>query len=236
MEALPEEFEQLIETCRIAKSKDFELKTSEYIDEKLGISPTDLTTSGAETLDFLSEYACLMNLSNTDYESLCCSAYHLEKNSKAAQVRLLKVDRELKLIEKYMERLEKKQKMHEKFTARVISRMEEKRTDAASSLNHSKILKQKADQYNHKIKIIQENLQKNGFKDEYSHENIAKLSEEVKRLDKQLEPLKSKLSAYKELPPDITLLRIKVEETKRKVESLEKEISEKIGSLQLYLT
>lgn len=36
--------------------------------KELGISPTDLSTSAAETLDFLSEYACLMNLSNTDFE------------------------------------------------------------------------------------------------------------------------------------------------------------------------
>lgn len=35
MEALPEEFDHLIETCRVAKSKDFELKTTEYIDESI---------------------------------------------------------------------------------------------------------------------------------------------------------------------------------------------------------
>lgn len=54
-----------------------------------------------------------------------------------------------------MIRLDRRQKIHDKFTNEVLRRMDEKKADSAASLNNSKILKQKSDQYNTKTGILQ---------------------------------------------------------------------------------
>ncbi|XP_048583757.1 HAUS augmin-like complex subunit 1 [Nematostella vectensis] len=65
------------------------------------------------------------------------------------------------------------------------------------------------------------------------HGYLVSQSEEVVGLQEERKPLKAKMDTYQSLPPDISLARVKVEEAKRELEKLEKQLSANINLLHI---
>lgn len=63
------------------------------------------------------------------------------------------------------------------------------------------------------------------------HETLTGMSEEIIRLKAENTSLESKLESFQCLPPDITLAKVKIEETKRHLDRIEKEMETDIDLL-----
>ena len=78
----------------------------------------------------------------------------------------------------------------------------------------------------------QHRLQSAGFQDHLSHESIVALSQQIDQLNTQIQPLDEQLKTYQQLPPDITLARIKLSEARQQLIELEDQFAHDIRDMQ----
>jgi len=72
-------------------------------------------------------------------------------------------------------------------------------------------------------------IESSGFDPSLSHPSILKLYNELEAVKKAAEPKLAVLRGFNELPADLSLAKIKVEETRNKLFQLEEQLTTKIN-------
>ena len=94
-------------------------------------------------------------------------------------------------------------------------------------------LNNKKKEYENSILSLTAEIEKSGYRPHLSHSSLVQMKEDEERLRKEMEPKEKEVRGYGELPPDVSLATLKVEETRRVLASLEKEIQEKLERMSL---
>ncbi len=81
----------------------------------------------------------------------------------------------------------------------------------------------------------QRRLSSSGYREELSHSHLVGLHVELERLESERVRLDEELEQYRELPPDLTLARLKVAETRQQLAELEEQFSAQVGELNAHL-
>ncbi|XP_022104709.1 HAUS augmin-like complex subunit 1 isoform X2 [Acanthaster planci] len=95
------------------------------------------------------------------------------------------------------------------------------------------VLNSKAKEYQAQLHQLQMQLERNNVEPSLYHQSLVKLSEELVALNAKLAPLKSKLDSYHNLPPDISLAKVRIEEAKRELGKMEAELSRNIDMMHM---
>jgi valyl-tRNA synthetase len=96
-----------------------------------------------------------------------------------------------------------------------------------------KFLKEKSQQYKKLIESLQTELIDNDFSEDIQHRVLKQHYQDTLSLERQLQPIQSQLGNFADLPPDITLAKLKVYESKLELERLEKELAQHIDLIHL---
>jgi len=94
-------------------------------------------------------------------------------------------------------------------------------------------LEAKAIEYEEILKTLKEEVQNSGVTPNVYHRSLVQLSDELRNLKRSIEPKLSLLQSYNELPPDISLAKIQIEDAKRKLYQLEEQLTNSVNELTL---
>ncbi|PFX34385.1 HAUS augmin-like complex subunit 1 [Stylophora pistillata] len=94
-------------------------------------------------------------------------------------------------------------------------------------------VKLKCKEYEKSNRELEEYQSKTQLDSSIYHGSLVKKAEEVRLIKAKMKPLKDKLEGYHSLPPDISQAKVKVEEAKGQLETLEKQLSVSIDTLHL---
>ncbi|XP_074388518.1 HAUS augmin-like complex subunit 1 isoform X2 [Zonotrichia albicollis] len=94
-------------------------------------------------------------------------------------------------------------------------------------------LKNKSKDLKIRISDAQAELVGRGLDQSLTHEALVKSSEELAALREEIEPLKTELASYLDLPLSIPLAQVKVEEARRELKALDEELTKEIEDLCL---
>ena len=101
------------------------------------------------------------------------------------------------------------------------------------SAEECKFLRSKYREYKEKIHQCQDALLKSGTDQSLYHREMVKKSDELQELKDKIAPMKAKLDTYHNLPPDLSLTKVKIEEMKREVAALEAELCQNINLMHM---
>lgn len=76
-------------------------------------------------------------------------------------------------------------------------------------------------------------LQRNGYRNDSSHDAVCKLSSDLRALRAQLGPLQHKLESYRGLPPSLELAQVKVAQAERHLENISDNLTREISTLHV---
>jgi hypothetical protein len=93
-------------------------------------------------------------------------------------------------------------------------------------------LTRKAADYSRLLQEAESDLKDQGMNDDISYSRLMKQYKELNELREQLQPERVKVHAYHCLPPDISLARLKIEELRHELASLEDQLLKKINLTQ----
>jgi len=92
-------------------------------------------------------------------------------------------------------------------------------------------LESKSEEYKETLQKFEENLKLSGNLTGIEHSTLVKLGKELADLTKTLESKIATLHSYHQLPPDISLARIKLEEARNKFFQLEEQLDRNLNEL-----
>ncbi|XP_065199212.1 HAUS augmin-like complex subunit 1 [Sycon ciliatum] len=87
----------------------------------------------------------------------------------------------------------------------------------------------KAQQYQQEITGLQAKLRDSGFQEDIEHQKLVQQAADLEQRRELLRPLKAKLQSFHNLPADLRLSTVKLEQLRQEVESLEKQLSSSIN-------
>ncbi|BFY97382.1 hypothetical protein BsWGS_00422 [Bradybaena similaris] len=82
--------------------------------------------------------------------------------------------------------------------------------------------------YGKDLSKLQMKLKESGANESIFHENLVKKYEMLKSLQDKLAPMRAELQTYSSLPPDLSEVKIKIEQQKKELAELEKQVAESI--------
>lgn len=94
-------------------------------------------------------------------------------------------------------------------------------------------LYKKSQEYGRHISKLTETLKQNKVDASIFHENLVKKSQELQKIEEELEPLKKKLQDYNCLPADLSEAKLKLANLRNQVQQCEMQLNSKIDLMKL---
>lgn len=199
---------------------------------RLGVSLTSLSPTGQQHAGVLIDLAQLLALKNTDAASYVSALVDVRDSLHASQDALSST---LSLRDEFRRRTADERRLHQELLA-LDAQLESESRDAAADLDAKRkqvtYFHVKTKEYERETKELEAVLSSSGFSPEWSHESIVALSDEIASIGARIEPLDQQLQTYHQLPPDLTLARIRVAEARQQLAELEDQFSSDIRQMQ----
>lgn len=222
--------------------KDYQEKTEEYHAEAerlsailqiIGLSSTNLSQSGNVSLRALAMAALTLGIKDASITSYFQALTKLATDSLDVEEQRFHDQRTIsKLFSRTKEALMKVETLK-----RSLEQMNEEAKTVGPEMNkkmrQSGFLQNKTKDYSKQMQELKIELEKNGVDPTIYHQNLVKLAEELENIQNKIVPLKSKLDSYRSLPPNISLARVKIEEMRRELATVEAELSKNIDLMHL---
>ena len=204
------------------------------VERVLGVSPLHMRGPVQTFLNTLSAISVLLYVDDPSIEelSLRLSEYQVE----AAEIPLQIHERSKKRREEKAKNLRVLSDLsHERNVSKTLAK------DAARNYEHAlqtekkmTFVKEKQAEYTKKAAKLEQTLLKNGMTTRaIEHDNLVTMKEELVKLRSELEPLKAKLSAYHELPPNLESAKVRVAEAEGQLADLTAQLTKEIAGLQV---
>ncbi|XP_029957233.1 HAUS augmin-like complex subunit 1 [Salarias fasciatus] len=211
--------------------EDYKQKAAEYhaegdhlqdiLQQSLNLSPASLSVSAARYLSILVESAVVLGVRDTSLSSYFPAINSLTNELLEAEKSNRKLKRELKAVRnKVGDTLSRADKIKVDLKKTIKLQAEEKVKVDQRQLNMD-FMKAKNDELSIRQKKSEAQLAALNMDDSLSHEAIESLSEEVAALHNKINPLREKLASYMDLSPNPCLAKVKLEEAKRQLVSLQ---------------
>ncbi|XP_030325648.1 HAUS augmin-like complex subunit 1 [Strigops habroptila] len=215
-------------------SKEYKAE-AEYLErllsEELGLSIFKLSREGTSYLDALVSSAMTLETKDTSLASFICAINERTSELYTTESENREMELELKnLMEKITTALKLESQLEKdlKNTQELIT-VKKAKVDCRSQ--ELQFLNLKCQELKRRIEAAEMELAATGFNESLSHKSLVSLSEKLDRLQKDIVPLKKKVDSYQDLPPNIPLAKVKVEELKRELNYLDEKFSEELEEL-----
>ncbi|KAK7089847.1 HAUS augmin-like complex subunit 1 [Littorina saxatilis] len=222
--------------------QDLKQKATEYTAEgqrlgcilaSMNLKTGTLSQSGVTSLQTLTKLAWLLKVRDASDTSYLLALQALQEEADRIHEEFVAEERLLvKLSHKTKDALVKHNSIRktcqdlEDVTTLQATKLEKRQKEVS-------FLQSKIQEYAKLLSKLKDSVSRTGVDSSVFHESLVKRAQDLLKLEDELGPLKKKLQAYNELPPDISQAKLKLVELRRHLEHLEDELSKKIGSLKL---
>ncbi|TRY95033.1 hypothetical protein DNTS_004675, partial [Danionella cerebrum] len=239
MKILSELMENSERRCREVELliEDHQQKTLEYSSDGahlqqvllqgVGLQTTGLSKETLDLLAVLEGTAEVLKLRDTSLASYIPAFNKLTNDVSEAEKTERRLQQELSAVQKKMTDaiISRKKLQDDLMAVRKVQQVEA--ATAEERLLNMDFMKKKSRDLACRNKIAQEKLESRQMKESLTHEAILGLSEKVAALKEETAPLKKKLEPYSDLSPSPALARVKIEEAKRELASLDAQLEQK---------
>ncbi|XP_065911751.1 HAUS augmin-like complex subunit 1 [Dysidea avara] len=205
-----------------------ETKRLQGLHKHIGINQSDMSEEARKAIEDTVTMAVNLDLKDCSYTSFLLAVS--DRKRKQAQ----QAERELKDKRKTERQLERSEKAgttanhYHQMLETFQQQKQQQEQVKEEKLQYVEFLKQKSEQYQSQINKMKEELSRNGYQSSLSHSSLLSVSQEISELRKQLNPLKEKISSFQNLPPDMSLARVKLEEARRELALLEDKLTNNV--------
>uniref|UniRef100_A0A8C9FRX3 HAUS augmin-like complex subunit 1 n=1 Tax=Pavo cristatus TaxID=9049 RepID=A0A8C9FRX3_PAVCR len=199
--------------------------------ESLNLSPSSLSKEGSAHLKTLVDSAMILETKDTSLTSFFCAISDRSLELHAAESKNKEMEQKLLNLKKKMTATLMLEKQLEEDLEKAKTHLEIEGAKSESRCQNLQFLKDKSEDLRIRIKIAKEQLAATGLDQSLMHEPLVCLSEKLAGMQEEMEHLKKELECYLDLPPNLPLARVKVEEAKRELNALEEEFSKQIEML-----
>ncbi|KAK0048600.1 HAUS augmin-like complex subunit 1 [Biomphalaria pfeifferi] len=216
---------------------DLNLKINEYNAEahrlsevlcRLGLGQIHLSKSCANNVMMLAKLGNLLNVKDSSDTCFYLALQHLDNE-------LEKVIQQRKIEAKHVEQLSAKSyravlkySSLKKALEDVQEKAEKEHQTNEERKNNTTFLLGKSEKYEKEINKLQRQLSKTLVDESVFHEKLVEKSEVLKSLQAKLSPLQAELQSYQSLPPDLTETKIRIEQLRKELATLEKDLLESL--------
>uniref|UniRef100_UPI00359022D3 HAUS augmin-like complex subunit 1 n=1 Tax=Myxine glutinosa TaxID=7769 RepID=UPI00359022D3 len=204
------------------KTQEYEARGQQL--QKLLLDSVGFSTLSSTSLQTLVNSATVLDLQDTKDSSFMLAMNEQTKNIEGAHAAL----NESKVQVQHLLHLVSATCSREQQLARDLRMVEQeiklKKGQLEKEQKQTEFLSDKTLNYKEQIADAEEQLTSRNMNPSLSHESLVSLSQELSKLKQDIVPLKAKLQSFQDLPPNLMLARVKVEEARRDLESLEKEV------------
>lgn len=205
----------------------------EKILRSIGLTSTSLSQSGVMSQRTLVNLALLLQIKDSSESSYMLGLEKLQDELyKTEDCRQMEQRTTEKLIDKTKTAILKYNSLKKALEV-LEQQSDSQHPETEKRAKTTGFLHSKSKEYKNSIHHYQNLLSKSGVDPALYHGELVKTSEELKALEEQLAPKRSKLQTYHSLPPDVSLTKVKVEELKQKLVSMEAELSKKIDLMHM---
>jgi len=233
-----EQQDQAAELVRL----DWEQREEEYSSEadrlqrvlsRLELTPSSLSQNAMVALKTLVSLSLMLDTQSTSATHLLLTINEVseEKFRLAEQLQLerrLAADLSLRINAQLQRLVTLKRALRD-----AEQHAEKEGPELEEKASNMEFLRKKIEDYRETIEQRKKELSTAGVDPSIFHRTLLAKAEELRAQQEKLHAVKVKLDAYKALPPDVSLARVKVEEAKRELARLEKEIMDHIDPLHL---
>jgi len=192
-----------------------------------------MNNSSLKYLNIIVNIALLLNLRFTKLANFISVISEISNEEFAIQFKVddlkYKYEQTIEQSREYIELLNGLEKFYEDWKSSSDSKL----SLVQSQIQNLDYFKAKNKEYQITLKKLKLILDRSGYKSNISHDTLIELKNELESLKNDIKPLKEEIANYKNLPPDETLAKVKISEAKQNLERLEKELSEKVASIDL---
>ncbi|XP_009700956.1 PREDICTED: HAUS augmin-like complex subunit 1, partial [Cariama cristata] len=240
---------ELVE-CNEAKDRDVSLliedmkeKAAEYeaeanylqglLTEILELSLSSLSSEGTSYLNALVNSAMTLETNDTSLTSFFCAIDDMTSELYTTESKNREMELALSNSRKKLTTMLTLEKQAEEDLKKTEEHLEIEKTKADSRSQNLQYLKDKSEDLKIRINVAEEQLAAMGLDELLTHESLVSLSEKLAGLQEEIVQLKKNLEFYLDLPPNLSLAQVKIEEVKRELNVLEAEFSKQIEVLTL---
>nr|XP_032809209.1 HAUS augmin-like complex subunit 1 isoform X2 [Petromyzon marinus] len=222
--------------CNALLLEDYKQKSLEYqleaerlqqlLMDAVGVSPSALSSSSTSSLQAIVQSAMVLELNSTSESSLMQAISELKAEAEEVRVEKEAEERLVKRLASKAAAAFTQQEQLKLDLARVEQDAEVENAKKQRYLQLTDFLQRKSVDYRVQLKSAQVKLAASGVDPSLYHQSLVTKGEELTKLKKKVSTLKAELNVYKDLPPNVSLARIKIEEAKRELAALDKELEE----------
>eukprot|EP01102_Stenamoeba_stenopodia_P010875 TRINITY_DN3314_c0_g1_i1.p1 TRINITY_DN3314_c0_g1~~TRINITY_DN3314_c0_g1_i1.p1 ORF type:complete len:345 (-),score=74.45 TRINITY_DN3314_c0_g1_i1:53-1045(-) len=233
---------QLADEQHLLVIRDMEVRAEEYKNESrrleemlssIGLPLQAMSHSGMASLRSLAALAVTLDLLDVQLSSYLMSLSDLSKeefdiaekreNEKVAQ-EILSAKTKAAMIELN----DLKQTI-----TRLSEELEAQKPDTEVQKQNLSYFASKSREYQATLHNLKENSRRSGVTEELFHHSLVRLSQEIEQVRKETAPMKTKLQAYHDLPPDIDLAMLQIQQARNQLAELEAALSLSLANIPM---
>lgn len=221
-------------------SEDYQARIQQYEDaakrmekilERVGIREMDLSPTTQVHVRSMAELAVETEVKDVSLTSYILAINHLKAEArKTASARATEsrcLNQLLGQTAKAVQKLDEYERALGDAEKRDLSKCTARQEREAS------YLRRKCDEYKSRIRKYEKTLLEVGTAPELFHSELVKQSQQIEKVREQIEPLRQAIDSYNNLPADVNLAKLKVQELRRKVDALEAELCESVAAIHM---
>jgi len=199
----------------------------------IGLSVDKLPPPARTNLMCLSSLALTLDTEDTSLASFYLSLQDLEDElqdvTKQREERQASLSSLLEKTRAAVARLNKLSKTLEEYQ----SSAEQRKQAVVERMSEVRYLQGKTAEAQATMQKLKEEISSSGVSTEITHSALIKLNAEWKAWHEKTGPLLESLKKYHQLPPDVTLAKIKIDDAKREVARLNQQISDALSRMNI---
>ncbi|XP_037980687.1 HAUS augmin-like complex subunit 1 [Motacilla alba alba] len=226
--------------------EDMKDRTSKYeaeaeywqdiLGESLGLFEGSLPEEAAKDLTDLVEGAMELEVEDTSLTSFYSAINDMTLEMYKTKSKNEEMEHKLRILTRKLNSALMVEKQLEEDIEKLKKSQEEQKAKAEVQSKNMKFLEDKSKDLKIRICDAEDELVARGLDQSLTHEALMKSSEELAALYKEMEPLKTELASYLDLPPSIPLAQVKVEEARKELKALDDELTREIEAVPFELT
>uniref|UniRef100_A0A8C9NNH4 HAUS augmin like complex subunit 1 n=1 Tax=Serinus canaria TaxID=9135 RepID=A0A8C9NNH4_SERCA len=226
--------------------EDMKDRTSKYeteakywqdiIGQSLGFLEGEMSKEANKDLSDLVQSAIELDVEDTSLSSFYSAINDMTLEMYKTKSKNKEMEQKLRTLRKKLTSALMVEKQLEKDIENLKKSQEPLIAKADTQSKNTKFLEAKSKDLKIRIHDAEDELIARGLDQSLTHAALVKSSEELAALRKEIEPLKTELASYLDLPPSIPLAQVKVEEARKELKALDEELTKEIEALPFELT
>ena len=202
--------------------------------KRVGLTSDALSKSGIQSLQSLSAACVSLDSKNTSKSHLMIAAGHRNRDVLDTRESLAHAEQELYKISAQIKIALTRKAALDRLLADLDAVEQEQIPIINKKKQDANVYKRKCQEYQKQIKQLDTQL-KSSFigQKAVKHDKLQLQAEYLTGLKDELKPLRNKLDIYHNLPADLTLTKVKVEEAKLRLHKMEQQLDQNINLLGL---